>query len=233
MTIFAISDLHLSFANPKPMDIFGTEWENHPEKIARAWDSTVAPDDVVLVAGDTSWAMKYSGAVPDLEFVAARPGGKILIRGNHDYWWGRQSTNKIAKAVDPSITLLQGSSCVVGNVGIVGTRGWRLEDAESGDLAEADRKIYDRELMYLRRALESLPGDICARIAMLHYPPFGLDMQPNEFREVMDEFSVDICVYGHIHGQSSAILEGDVGGIAYYLTSADHAGFRPIEILKV
>jgi predicted phosphohydrolase len=230
MTVFALSDLHLSFASPKPMDIFGPDWTDHPDKIARNWDALVAPDDIVLVAGDTSWAMKFEAAIPDLEFLAERPGRKILIRGNHDYWWGREATNKIQRAIDPSITLLHGSSTVVDGVGIAGTRGWRLEDIELEGPTEGDRKIYDRELMYLKRALDTLSLDLGVRIAMLHYPPYNLDLRPNEFRAMLDECKVDILVYGHIHKRTSAILEGDVDGITYHLTSADYVNFRPVVI---
>lgn len=214
------------------MDIFGSNWKDHPDKIARNWDSIVSPEDVVLVAGDTSWAMKLPEAVPDLEYLAARPGRKILIRGNHDYWWSRQTTNKIQKMIDPSITLIQGTCIVVGSVGIVGTRGWRLEDYNLEGAAEGDAKIYNRELSYLRRALESVPPEVETRVAMLHYPPFDLSLRANEFRALLEEFSVDILVYGHVHRGTGMYLEGNVGGITYYLASVDHTEFAPIKILE-
>jgi predicted phosphohydrolase len=213
------------------MDIFGDGWKDHPEKIARNWDAMVLKDDVVLVAGDISWAMRLPEAMPDLDYIAARPGKKLLIRGNHDYWWSRQATNKIQRMIDPSIMLIQGTSVVVDGIGIVGTRGWRLEDYGLGGPIHGDMRIYQRELDYLRRALESLPGEIKTKIAMLHYPPFDLNLQPNDFRAVLEEFGVDILVYGHVHSGTGGFLDGDIGGIRYHLASVDHTGFRPIRIL--
>jgi predicted phosphohydrolase len=233
MIIYAISDLHLSHADPKPMDVFGKGWKDHPEKIARNWDSMVTEDDIVLVAGDISWAMRLPGAVPDLDYIRDRPGRKFLIRGNHDYWWGRQSTNKIQRMLDPSITLLQGASAVIGGVGITGTRGWRMEDYNLEGPVQGDIKIYQRELTYLRQALESLPSDVTTKIVMLHYPPFDLNLRPNDFRTVLEEFQVDILVYGHIHSTTGSYLEGDVDGIAYHLVSVDHTDFSPIPVLEL
>lgn len=232
MIIFAISDLHLSFAKPKPMDIFGEHWKDHPEKIARNWDGIVSSEDVVLVAGDISWAMKLDEAMPDLEYIARRPGHKFLVRGNHDYWWSRQSTSKIQRMIDPSITLLQGTSAVVGDVGIGGTRGWRLEDYGLEGPAQGDRKIYDRELGYFRRALSSIPPNVRTKVAMLHYPPFDLSLKPNDFREVLEEYRVDILVYGHVHTGTGSHIEGDVGGIRYFLASVDHTGFKPVPLVS-
>jgi predicted phosphohydrolase len=230
MAVFAISDLHLSFAHPKPMDIFGPEWQGHEEKIARNWDGLVSPADVVVVAGDTSWAMRLPEAMPDLDYVAARPGRKLLIRGNHDYWWGRQATNKIQRAVDPSITLIQGTSVVVDGMGIAGTRGWRIQDYELEGPVQGSVKIYERELEYLRRALSSLPPEAAMRIAVLHYPPFDLGLEPNDFRAVLEEFGVDILIYGHVHRGTGSYLEGDVGGIRYCLAAVDHTNFAPVRV---
>jgi len=230
MTIFAISDLHLSLANPKPMDIFGSEWKDHAERIARNWDAEVSAGDVVLVAGDTSWAMRLPEAMPDLDYVGARPGIKFLIRGNHDYWWRREATNRIQRMVHPSIRLLQGTSAVVDKIGIAGTRGWRLDDYELEGPAHGDSKVYQRELSYLRRALGSLPPDVTTKIAVLHYPPFDLSLEPNDFRTVLDEFAVNILVYGHVHRGTGSYLEGDIDGIRYYLASVDHIDFHPVRI---
>jgi len=231
MAVFAISDLHLSSANPKPMEIFGAEWKDHHKRIARNWDSEVAAEDVVLIAGDTSWAMRLAEAMPDLDWVAARPGRKFLVRGNHDYWWRREATNRIQRMLGASITLLQGTSAVVDSLGIAGTRGWRLEDYGLEGPAQGDVKVYERELRYLRRALESLPADVGIRIAVLHYPPFDLSLQPNDFRRVLEEFSVDVLVYGHVHKGTGSYLEGDVGGIRYCLAAVDHTRFRPVQVI--
>ena len=125
MSIYAISDLHLSLFTPKPMDIFGPAWEGHAEKIKRTWLETVSESDTVLIPGDLSWAMRLPEAMPDLSFIADLPGRKVLIRGNHDYWWHRKQTAKLQRDIDRNLTFLQGTSTMIGDIGITGTRGWR------------------------------------------------------------------------------------------------------------
>ena len=255
MAIYAISDLHLSHAAPKPMDIFGPAWENHTEKIRSRWEETVTKADTVLMPGDLSWGMRLSQARPDLDFVASLPGKKILTRGNHDYWWQRQATNRMQRSIDRSLIFLQGTSTVVGDAGITGTRGWRVDwelderrgDGETGRLGEyqpstinhqpltinhpENDRILKRELAYLEKGLQSIPGTVDTRIAMLHYPPFDEKLQPNEFTRILHEYSVDIVVYGHIHLGLGSWLEGDVDGIMYHLVSADIVDFTPRLIL--
>ena len=219
----------MSLSGAKPMGIFGPEWQDHPEKISESWDSLVADSDTVIVAGDISWAMRLGEAAPDLRFLAERPGRKVLVRGNHDYWWKRENTNKIQATLHPSITLLCGTSVVLNEVGITGTRGWRPEEAADLDQA-ANRRILERELRYLRAGLDSLPSGLSSKIVALHYPPFGEDQQPNEFFEVLAEHSVDILVYGHIHGAGVA-PEGNVRGVECHLVAVDHTDFSPKLIL--
>ena len=238
MAIYAISDLHLSLANPKPMDIFGPAWVDHAEKIRRNWDEIVKDDDIILLPGDLSWAMRLPEAMPDLNFVADRPGHKVLIRGNHDYWWQRQATSKIQRTVDRNITFLQGTSIVMDGVGITGTRGWRLDWevlAEAGEarqemehaLSGQSEKIYRRELSYLENGLRSIPESVDLKIAMLHFPPFDERLQPNDFARLLTKYSVDILVYGHVHLGLGGWLEGEVEGVRYYMVSADVVGFVP------
>ena len=224
MKLFAISDLHLSLGGEKPMDIFGPEWANHADKVRRNWDTNVGPDDVVLLPGDHSWALKLEDAAPDLEYLARRPGTKILIRGNHDYWWHRQGTNKLRKMVGQSIVLLHRNSVTFGSVGIAGTRGWRLEEAAEDGEGASDGHILARELTYLRESLDQI-ADAEIKIAMLHYPPFSVDLEPTEFAGVLREYGVNILVYGHVH--SGGWLEGKVEGIEYHLVAADRLGFAP------
>ena len=227
MSIYAISDLHLSLAKPKPMDIFGDAWQDHHQRIAAAWDEIVLPEDTVLVAGDHSWALRFDGALPDLEYIAARPGKKILIRGNHDYWWRREGTNRMQSKLDQSIYLMHGRGIVVDNIGITGTRGWRVEEGDESE--SGDARVMNRELMYLERGLREIPETVDKRIVMLHYPPFDSDMEPNQFAELLQTYHVDILVYGHIHG--GPYLEGDVNGIEYRLVAVDHTDFRPVLIV--
>lgn len=228
MSIYAISDLHLSLGASKPMDIFGEAWKNHDRRIAENWDAMVRPSDTVLLVGDHSWALKFQDARLDLEYIAQRPGHKIMVRGNHDYWWRREATNRMQKEVDESIYLMHGRGIVVENVGITGTRGWRIEAVEDPDAG--DERVLRRELMYLERGLKEIPSDVECRIAMLHYPPFNADMEPNEFAKLLRSHSVDILVYGHIH--TGAYLEGHVDSIDYRLVSADHTDFSPIKIIQ-
>jgi uncharacterized protein len=225
MPIYAISDLHLSLGSPKPMDVFGDLWRDHDKKIAEHWDATVSPEDTVLVAGDSSWGLRYEDALPDLDYIARRPGHKILIRGNHDYWWRREQTTHLSKLVDPSITLMQGKAVTVGNTGITGTRGWRVEQEDpeaSGD------KVMKRELAFLERGLKEMPGEMERRIVMLHYPPFDIGLEPNEFADMLQAYRVDILIYGHIH--SGLCQEGNVNGVQYRLVSVDHVDFGPVLI---
>lgn len=228
MAIYAISDLHLSFANPKPMDIFSAVWRNHAERVAQNWDTTVQDSDTVLMAGDHSWALRFEEAKQDLDFIAQRPGRKIMIRGNHDYWWHREQTNRIQAQVDESIFLMQGKAVVVDSIGITGTRGWRVELDEDPDAGDA--KVMRRELNYLERGLKEIPDGVEKKIVMLHYPPFNADLEPNEFADLLQAHSVDILVYGHIH--TGYYLQGDINGIDYHLVSVDHTDFKPILITE-
>lgn len=225
MSIYAISDLHLSLGKDKPMDIFGDAWKSHEKKIAENWDAMVTDDDTVLMAGDHSWALKFEDAAQDIEYIANRPGRKILIRGNHDFWWRRESTNRIQKLLPESIVLLHGRGMVVENIGITGTRGWRFEEGEMG--AEAgNERVMKRELVYLERGLKEIPDSVAKKIVMLHYPPYDADLKPNIFADMLHEYKVDVVVYGHIH--SGAFLEGNVDGIDYRLVAVDHTGFKPV-----
>lgn len=226
MAIYAISDLHLSLNGDKPMDVFGDAWKDHHLRIADNWDSTVASEDTVLVCGDHSWAARFDEARADLDYIAARPGAKIMIRGNHDYWWRRESTNRIQSVLADGMRLMHGRGLVVEGTGITGTRGWRVE-AEA-ELDAGDEKVMKRELMYLERGLAELPADVEKKIVMLHYPPFDADLAPNAFADVLRAHGVDILVYGHIH--SGFKLEGIIDGTRYHLVSVDHTGFAPVRI---
>ena len=227
MRIFAIADLHLSFAVDKPMDIFGPAWEGHPRKIRQAWLDTVGPDDVVLVPGDISWAMRISEAEPDFAFLGELPGTKVITRGNHDYWWS--SLSKVRQALPPSVIPLQNNSVVFGGVGIAGTRLWidpslRLEQA-SGD----DGKIWERELQRLELSLGSLPGGLEKKIIMTHFPPISLDGRESRAVEAARKYGCDVWVFGHMH-LGSLDYDGfnrTVGGIRFEFVSADYLDFRP------
>jgi len=222
------------------MDIFGPAWVEYTEKLRRRWDDVVNEKDIVLIPGDISWAIRLSGAMADLKFIDKRPGLKIMTRGNHDYWWSRQATSRIQKSVDGRIVLLQGTSKIVGNIGITGTRGWRRDwaadtrepSAEQQDVSTDQDKIYRRELEQFERGLKSIPDSVETRIAMLHFPPFDEHLQPNEFADLLSKYSVDYLVYGHIHLGLGNWIDGDVNGIRYRMVSADVVDFTPQLIVE-
>ncbi|WP_353096806.1 metallophosphoesterase [Tissierella praeacuta] len=226
--IFAIGDLHFDNTGEKPMDVFGESWLNHEERIISNWKSIVGEDDLVLLAGDTSWALKLEEAYDDLLKINKLPGKKIIIKGNHDYWWN--SLRKLNNLGLESIDFIQNNSFIYNNVGIVGTRGWSSIDSNIAD--ERDHKVFNRELNRLKLSLDSLKEDVDKIIVMLHYPPFNPDLSSNEFIDIMKEYNVDICIYGHLHsaGHKYAV-EGIVEGVDVHCISSDYIDFMPKKIL--
>lgn len=227
MAIFAIGDLHLSHDRHKPMDIFGGEWENHAEKIGENWNRVVGSADLVVVVGDISWAMHLSAALPDLQWLAALKGTKVLIRGNHDYWWS--SIGKVRRQLPSSVFALQNDFFIWENEAICGTRGWVCPGEEGFD-NDHDQKIYQREVSRLRLSLASAKmKSLPIRIAALHFPPFNRRGQPSDFTALLEEYAVKICVFGHIHDHGrNEIFQGERGGVTYRFAAADGIGFEPL-----
>ena len=230
MNIYAISDLHLSAAQDKPMDIFGAGWEGHFEKIKSDWREKVQPDDVVLISGDISWAMKLSDALVDLRSLADLPGKKVFVRGNHDYWW-----NGITKlrdsAPDESFFFLQTDAVKIGEFVIVGSRGWACPG--STDYTEHDEKLYLREGERFRLAFldaDRLKKEGDKLIAMIHYPPFTPKKEDTLFTELFEKNGVEKVVFGHIHGAAYFPLKTEKGGVEYILASCDKVGFSLVKI---
>ncbi len=225
MAIFAIADLHLSLGTDKPMGVFGSHWEHHEEKISSAWRELIRPTDTVLIPGDISWAMTLPEALPDLRFLHELPGTKILSKGNHDYWWN--SLKKLKDLGLSTIDFLQNNSFDYGNYSIAGSRGWI--DKNHSEFLEKDIKVFDRELLRLELSLTSAKNKKI--ICMLHYPPFNEDRKPNEFGLLMEKFNVEICIYGHLHGDGlQNVVEGTYNGIDYKCASSDYLKFKPIII---
>ncbi|NPV27136.1 MAG: hypothetical protein HPY81_06740 [Firmicutes bacterium] len=229
MSLFAIADLHLSFANPKPMDLFGGHWKDHEQRIKNNWNQVVRPADVVLVCGDLSWAMKLPEAMVDLQWLAELNGLKVLIKGNHDYWWP-DSINRLRAQLPPSIVAIHNDYVVVEGVAVCGTRGW----VTPGDdlFTPHDEKIYRRELLRLEMSLsQAHRAGYSAPVVMLHYPPFNNLGQPSGFVDLMQTYRVTTCVYGHLHaeGQAKAIT-GHINGIDYKLVACDFTDFRPVSL---
>jgi len=230
--LWTISDLHLSSVHPKPMDIFGDRWKNHPQRIAVAWRERVHDDDTVLIAGDISWAMKIEDAIPDLEWIAALPGRKVLIRGNHDYWCPR-SVGPVRRRLPRGMTILSADATDTGDAVICGTRGWITPEMPGFDPAK-DLVIYNRELAMLDRALAAareLAAGTKPIVVMIHYPPF-LDRKPTQFAWRIAAGGAAACVYGHLHRPQDWAMatQGIVDGVYYQLTSSDYLGFGPIAV---
>ena len=230
MKIFAIGDLHLESGTGKTMDRFGEHWHNHDLRIFDAWERTVSDDDLVLIAGDTSWAMRLEEVLPDLARIGGMKGRKLLIKGNHDYWW--ESASKLRKVLDPSIEILNAASTVIGRVAIAGTRGWTCPN--DSFFEQHDQKIYEREVGRLASALRPLrdrKADYDSLIVALHYPPTNDKHEPSGFTELIDEYGADACVYGHMHGEHiKSALTGVREQTSYWLVSADAVDFSPMLI---
>jgi predicted phosphohydrolase len=230
MRIWAIGDLHLGSSVNKPMDIFGPAWLDHSATIQRNWRERVAPEDTVLVAGDISWGLRLAEALPDLELVGALPGTKILVKGNHDPWWSSRA--KVEAVLPPGMFLLQNDARMIGEgTGVTGTRGWNLPGAPGFD-PKHDGRILDREVGRLERGLEALERlDPARRLVMLHFPPVWRDNLDTPFSRRLTDAGVEVCIYGHLHGDDLALAyEGTHGGVAYRLVSCDHIGFGPVEV---
>lgn len=225
--IYGIGDLHLDYSREKPMDVFGEDWIGHEEKIFKNWKEKVTNEDLVLIPGDISWALKLDQAYNDLKKVNELPGKKVITKGNHDYWW--ESKKKMNSLELDTIFFLQNDSYSYKNIDIVGSRGWKPKDSE--DFTEHDEKMYNRELNRLNLSLNSIRGRPYKIIAMLHYPPFKLDSSPNEFVYLMKEYSVDICIYGHLHSEGHRyVVEDVIEGIQFLCVSSDYIDFNPLKI---
>lgn len=227
--LLAIADPHLSAVAGKSMSIFGGNWQGHPQAFFERWREVVRPDDTVLIAGDISWGMRLEEALPDLEMIDGLPGQKIIIRGNHDYWWG--SISKVRGILPPSIIALQHDSVLVGDVAILGSRGWTAPGGE--DFTTDDEKIYQRELARLELAAASLHGKTYQKLVlMLHYPPTNGAFEPSGFTAFIEKLQPTAVVYGHLHGIDSSRVLRFWRGIPLYYVAADAVRFVPQIILE-
>ncbi|MEG1859105.1 MAG: metallophosphoesterase [Christensenellaceae bacterium] len=229
MSIFAIADLHLSLAKPKEMDIFGEKWVRHFDKIKADWENRVGEEDTVLIPGDISWAMKLEDAQADLDAIGALPGKKILLKGNHDYWWG--SLNKINAVLKNKTIALQNNCTEVGDFVVCGTRGWTFDNLS----AESDSKIYEREKLRLALSLEAAKKCSAQKIiVMMHYPPIYQDMFETGFTQIIEQYPVEQVIFGHLHGDilnRINLTDIMVKNIKYNLVSADYLDFKLKKII--
>jgi len=252
MKIWAIGDLHLSFGIPnKSMDVFGKGWENHAERLAENWKKLITDEDLVLIPGDISWAMHLKDVKPDLDWIHALPGTKLLLRGNHDYWWS--SMKQIKSILPPSLHLIQNNAFDWNGISVAGARLWdskeysfgqyidyvpneraRVLTAHDENLEEAER-IFERELGRLEISLKCLNPKASHRIVMTHYPPIGATLEEDSrVSKILEKYGVNICVFGHLHNLKEDFkLFGHKNGVRYILTSCDYLKCMPIEVLEL
>lgn len=230
MSIYAIGDLHLSFANPKPMNIFGNNWNNHEEKIKLDWISKVKEEDTVVLPGDFSWAMNLKDTKKDFEYINNLPGRKIMSKGNHEYWWTTVTNIKkfLKKNNFSNIDFLYNNSIEVEDKLICGTRGWNL-NLES----ETSNKIITREEIRLENSIQdainkNLDKEI---IVFMHYPPIIKQNLNTGFFKILKKYNIKRCYYAHLHGNSiKEALNGVYDGIEFKLVSADGLDFKLLKI---
>lgn len=250
MSIWALSDPHLAFGVPeKTMEAFGPSWAEYAEKIASNWQEKIAAEDLVLLPGDISWAMNLNEALVDLQWIDALPGTKVILRGNHDYWWS--SSAKLAKIMPPSIHFIHNNTFIWNEIAIGGSRLWdtpeysfhafvefqenpRARIKTPDELAkekEEEERIFVRELERLKLSLSQLPKDAKIKIALTHYPPIGADLAPSRASEILESFKIDTCVFGHLHNVRKGSLPfGKARGVEYVFASCDYLDFVPLKV---
>jgi len=233
MSIYAIADLHLSFAPgiDKPMDIYGYRWENHAERLKENWCKNIKEQDTVIIPGDVSWALKLEEAVYDLDWLNELPGHKVLIKGNHDLWWnGITRLNSMYEGM----TFLQNDFYMAEGICICGSRGWLTPDND--EFGESDERIYRREVLRLRASLQAA-RERAGRVeilGVLHYPPVSRASAFSGFQQAFEDFGVKKVIYGHIHGEEGFrnALTGLHHGVEYDLVSLDYLRCMPVCIKK-
>lgn len=228
MALYAIGDLHLCLGADKPMDVFGGAWEGYMEKLKESL-SVITPQDTTVLLGDLSWALDLQKAAADFAWINEIPGRKIILKGNHDYWWSTASkfyqfceTNGFSDQF-----VLHNNHYEYEGVAICGTRGWFFEEEKSG---QHDEKVFRRELMRLEASLKSA-GEL-PKMVFLHYPPRYKGYTCEPILELLKQYDVRRCFYGHLHGASHSLaMEGLWDGIDFRLVSADRLNFKPYSVI--
>lgn len=228
MGLYVIGDLHLSLQADKPMDVFGGNWKNYVEKLREGF-SRITEEDTTVLLGDLSWAMSLETAVEDFRFINSIPGEKIIVKGNHDYWWS--TLNKFQKFCQEQgfsrMRVLHNAAFSYENIALCGTRGWFYEEERHG---AKDEKVFRRELLRLEASLQQAEGE--ERFCFLHYPPKFGSYQCDEILELLDRYDVSRCYYGHLHGESHHLaFQGKLGKTDFFLASADYLNFQPLKVL--
>lgn len=233
MSIYTIGDLHLSFENPKPMNIFGDNWENHEEKIREDWMSKVKEEDTVIHPGDFSWAMHLKDTYKDFKYLCSLPGKKIMLKGNHEYWWTTITNmkNYLKENNFNNIDFIQTNSVEVENKIICGTRGWSLHNLDSDN----SKKILAREELRLELGIkDAISKNVDGNkeiIVFIHYPPIIKENLNTGFIKILKKYDIKRCYYAHLHGKSiEEAVEGNIDGIEFKLVSADALDFKVLKI---
>ncbi len=232
MKVFAISDLHLSVNSAKPMDIFGPVWNGYLDKVFSDWKEKVGEEDIVLLAGDFSWAMKLDNAKADFDLLKSLPGKKIIIRGNHDFWWS--AISKVRNSLPHDFYAIQNDALKFNNVVICGTRGWIIPETNK-TLSDEDNIIYQREIIRLEMTLKNgsnLRKDGDKLICMIHFPPVNTNLDDSAFSLLFEKYKVDYVIFGHIHSKNRYSNHFNKNGIDYYLTSTDQVDNKLVSIYQ-
>ncbi|MFZ4673589.1 MAG: metallophosphoesterase [Chlamydiia bacterium] len=242
MNIFAIADLHLALGVPqKRMGDKWQVWHEHEQKLYDNFHRLVSPNDLVLLPGDISWAMNLEEAKPDFEFLSQLPGKKVLLKGNHDYWW--PSDKKLTEFLDPSITFIHKNALEISGVSIGGSRLWENDEISSASimdfvpgskhekklLTELDKKKFLQEYDQLEHSLLQMPSGKL-RIAMTHYPPIEPTLASSRFSPLFEKYHIQHVLFGHIHNAKKLPLYGEKNGVHYHMVAADYLNFCPKQI---
>ena len=226
MSLFAIADLHLSFGSDKPMDVLDG-WQNYTVRLEKNWRAVVGDDDTVVIAGDISWAMKIEDAVKDFTFINSLPGKKLILKGNHDYWWSTKKKIDTFLALHGfyTISIIHNNAVKVGDYAVCGTRGW-LYNSDT----EEDIKIVNREVGRLNASIDDAEKQGIQPIVFLHYPPVYDGTECKEILNALQKHNIKRCYFGHIHGTVAAkrAITGEYDGIKMHLISCDYLNFMPL-----
>ncbi|MBQ9663206.1 MAG: metallophosphoesterase [Oscillospiraceae bacterium] len=227
MALYTIGDLHLSIGGDKPMDKFGEIWQDHPQKLIEGFQ-TVGNSDLTVLCGDLSWGMSLDSAVEDFRFIHNLPGKKLILKGNHDYWWSTatKAYRFFGEHGFDSLEILHNNAYIYGDYALCGTRGWFYEEDHG---TEHDRKMMLREVQRLETSLKA--GGDREKIVFLHYPPVFQNYRCEEILQLLQDYRVKQCYYGHIHGRGCPLAFNSwIGCTRFRLVSADWLRFRPVEI---
>ena len=241
MSLFVMADLHLSSDRSKSMDIFGARWQDYMNKIEKNWNAVVSQEDTVIIPGDISWSLKLEDSLDDFRFLDSLNGQKLIGKGNHDFWWSTHSklrafweTNGIK-----SINILYNNAYRFENAIVCGTRGWFVEEAQQHTIGEVEyAKIVNREAIRLRLSLEEAQklqtqGENLPLIVFLHFPPVWNEFVCREIMDILHEFQVKSCYFGHIHGAYHIPRTQNFEGIDFTICAADYLNFTPLPVWGV